>query len=215
MHREAVSAKLLEFMGMVAPIADKLNAVLAGGTSLALQLGHRTSADLDFFTQSSFNNEYIISEIGKNVAGFQVIDEKEDTLSLIGNGIKLSFFRYPYPFIEERVRFEGVSLSGILDIASMKILAIVQRGTKRDFVDLFFVLQDVPFAKVARNMVARFGTDRLNPVVMGKALVHFIDADSNPDPNFVVGMQVDWGTIKKFFRNHVKAMVLELDQVSK
>lgn len=211
MHKEVLPNEVLRLFRSLKPIAKKLNAVLAGGTALALQIGHRMSADLDFFSLSDFSNEAVISQIRQTGQEFHVIDEAEVTLSLSMEGTKVSFFKYDYPFTES-VNFEGIPLAGTIDIAAMKTIAIIQRGTKRDFVDLFFVLQEVAFAKITRNMVDKFGQQRLNPVVMGKALVYFTDADSNPDPNYVAGKKVGWERIKKYFRENVKLMALELDK---
>ncbi len=80
----------------------------------------------------------------------------------------------------------------------MKVIAISQRGTKRDFVDLFFILQDLPFHKVAEHMVKRFGKERINPIHLGKSLVYFSDAESNPEPEHIKGKEYA-GIISKFF----------------
>ena len=114
-----------------------------------------------------------------------------------------------YPFLEKPTPCEGINIAGVLDIAAMKIIAISQRGTKRDFVDMYFILQGVPFHKVAEHMVRRFGKGRINPIVIGKALVYFSDADSNPGPEYI-GEAVEWEVIKTFFRQHAKQFVLDL-----
>lgn len=103
----------------------------------------------------------------------------------------------------------------MLDTASMKVIAISQRGTKRDFVDLYFILQKMPFHKIADHMVRRFGKERINPVHIGKSLVYFSDADSNPEPQYMKGKNIDWDKVKKFLRNHVKQFVLDLDTAVK
>jgi len=97
----------------------------------------------------------------------------------------------------------------------MKVIAINQRGSKRDFVDLYFVLQDIPFHKIAANMVKRFGDERINPVHIGKSLVYFSDADTNPEPAYIKRREVEWERIRGFFRNHVKQFVLDLDAALK
>ena len=89
------------------------------------------------------------------------------------------------------------------------------RGAKRDFVDLYAILQEIPFHQVARHTVLRFGKERINPVQTGKSLVYFADADTNPDPAYRKGMELDWEDIKKFFRGHVKQFVLDLEAARK
>ena len=64
-------------------------------------------------------------------------------------------------------------------------------------------------------MISRFGKERLNPVHIGKSLVYFSDADSNPEPRYLKGKSIEWGRVKKFFRNHVKQFVFDLDAAIK
>ncbi len=193
-------------------IAAGHEAILAGGTALALQIGHRISCDLDFFTKKPLATDKLISKIGKIAHGdFQVIIEEEDTVIFQIEGVKVSFFQYEHPFLAKKIEYAGVTIAGILDIASMKVIAISQRGMKRDFVDLYFIVQAIPFHLVADYMVKRFGKERISPVHIGKSLVWFADAESNPDPAYSQGKEVSWETVKKFFRNHVKQFTIDIE----
>lgn len=191
------------------------NAVLAGGTALALHLGHRISVDIDFFTDAEFNTETIISEIRKTKAPLHILSEGEGYLIAEVSGIKTSLFKYEYPFIEELSVYKSIRIAGVLDIASMKIIALSQRGTKRDFVDLFFILQDLPFHKIAENMIMRFGRERINSVHIGKSLVYFSDAESHPEPAYMEGKEISWPKVKNFFRHYVKQFTLDIDSAVK
>ena len=190
-------------------IASDNHLVLAGGTALALQLGHRISVDLDFFTGDDFSTESLIQEINKFKLGCQILQEGAGTLTCIVNGIKVSFLMYPYPFMETAARVKGIPIAGVLDIAAMKVIAITKRGAKRDFVDLYFIMQDTPFWKIAANMMKRFGAERITPLLIGKALVFFDDAEADPEPQYLRDKPY-WKDIKKFFRKNVKQMVLDL-----
>lgn len=211
MHRECFSENGWKILSSLKDIFNKHNAVLAGGTALALRLGHRISMDLDFFTGSDFDTDRLISEIRKKGQTFRLISEGDGYFLIEVDAIKISMFKYEYPFIEKPVTYEGIKVAGILDIASMKVIAISQRGTKRDFVDLYFILQDMPFHKIAEHMVRRFGKERINPIHIGKSFVYFSDAESHPEPEFLKGKSVSWDQVKKFFRNHVKQIVYDLD----
>ncbi|MBA4349021.1 MAG: hypothetical protein C0415_03410 [Thermodesulfovibrio sp.] len=211
MHKECFSKKGWEVLHILKDMLNKYNGMLGGGTALALHLGHRISVDLDFFTNADFKTESVVSGIRKTGHPFRIISEGEEHLIADVDGIKVSFLKYDYPFMDKPAIYKGIRIAGILDIASMKVIAICQRGTKRDFVDLFFILQDMPFHKVAEHMVKRFGKERINPVHIGKSLVYFSDADSNPDPAYVKGKELKWEIIKKFFKNHVKQFVFDLD----
>jgi hypothetical protein len=140
-----------------------------------------------------------------------MLQEEQGTLTMTVDGVKVSFFHTPYPFLEKKTGQNGIPVAGLIDIASMKVLAITQRGAKRDFVDLFFILRELPFAKVAENMIARFGKERTNPVIVGKALGYFSDAEADPEPAYL-GKKKEWKTIKKFFIDHVQQFALDLDR---
>ena len=187
------------------------NAVLAGGTAAALHLGHRLSKDLDFFTPTAFQNENIWAEIQRTGLPYKVIKEGPEFVIAEVNGIKWSLFQYPYPFLHPSKRVEGVRVAGLLDVAAMKVIAISQRGTKRDFVDLYFILLQIPFHKIAAHMVEWFGVQRINPIHIGKALVYFTDAESDPEPQFFPQQKVHWSRVKNFLQDHVKQFVFDLD----
>jgi len=210
MHIECLPPEGQKLLGRFKEIAAENHLVLAGGTALALQLGHRISVDLGFFTGDDFSTESLIQEINKLKLSCQILQEGAGTLTCIVNGVKVSVLRYPYPFIETAGRVKGIPVAGILDIAAMKVIAITQRGAKRDFVDLYFIMQNVPFWKVAANMMNRFGAERITPLLIGKALVFFDDAEADPEPQYLRD-KTDWKDIKKFFRKNVKQVVLDLE----
>lgn len=185
--------------------------ILAGGTALALQIGHRISEDLDFFTEKTFSTDKVFQKIKRAGLVPAILQEEEGTLVLTVNDTKISFFHYAYPFIEEKTPFRGIHLANVIDIASMKVIAISQRGAKRDFIDLYFILRSIPFWKIAENMTARFGKDRINPVNIGKSLVYFNDAEEDPEPRYSGKTKPEWKAVKKFFTGHVRQMVLDME----
>ena len=209
MHKECFPDQGWKVLGLIVNIMASYNAVLAGGTALALHIGHRESGDLDFFTTTPFRVDSVISDIRKTGQEFSIRSEGPEHVVALIDGIKFSLFLYDYPFIDGVTQYEGVHVASMLDIAAMKAIAISQRGTKRDFVDLYFILQDLPFHKIAQHMVQRFGKERINPILMGKAFVYFADAESNPEPRYT-GEGVGWNKVKDFFRKHVKQFVLDL-----
>lgn len=189
--------------------------VLAGGTALALQLGHRISVDLDFFTDRPFSTEKLFQKLEQSSLTLRVIEESQGTLNLLVNRVKVSFLYYPYPFLDRLMKWNGIFLAAPMDIAAMKVIAISQEGAKRDFVDLYFLLQDTPFRRVAEHMVQRYGRSRINPVAIGKALAYFRDAEDDPDPEYCGKERPGWEEIKKFFLRNLKQMVLDLENASR
>lgn len=209
-HKECLPAQGWSVLKKLGGIVSGHGFVLAGGTALALQQGHRISHDLDFFTLGNFRNDRLISEVRKVTRDFRVMSEEEGGLTAEIEGVKVSFLRYEYPFLDKTVRMGKVELAGVLDIAAMKVIAISQRGVRRDFVDLFTVLQDIPFHRVASHMMRRFGRERISPLHIGKSMVYFADAETDPDPSYCRGREISWVSVRKFFRDHTKQFVLDL-----
>ncbi len=215
MYKECLPAKGWKVLHDLKDMLAKRGAILAGGTALALHIGHRISIDLDFFTNKDFKVEPVISGIRKTGRSFSIIAEGEGHITANIDGMKFSLLKYEYPFLEKPAFYKGIRVAGIFDIASMKVIAVSQRGTKRDFIDLYFILQDIPFHKLAGHMVKRFGRERINPVHVGKSLVYFSDAESNPEPEYLKGKEVRWEKVKTFFRRHVRQFVFDLDAAVK
>lgn len=212
MHVECLQEKALRLIPKLKKIVTDGGFILAGGTAAALHMGHRRSHDFDFFTKRHFSNERLLRTIKKWGLPMAVLQEEQGTLTLLIDGIKVSFFEYPYPFNEPRIFLSGIPVAGLVDIASMKMLAITQRGAKRDFADLYCILTKIPSPVIAGNMVARFGRDRISPVVIGKALVNFTDAEADPDPEYLGTHKGKWKEIKQYFVNQVKQIVLDIEK---
>ena len=192
----------------IAPAMNSYGAVLAGGTGLALRLSHRISTDFDFFTPKAFDSHGLTAKFRRMGLSPDVRQADRRTFIAIFPESKFSLFQYPYPFLETD-SFEGVKVASALDIVSMKIAAITQRGVKRDFVDLYYILQDMPFQKAAAALTTRYGT-AISTLTIGKALVFFAEAEDSPDPVYI-GEGVKWETVKRFFEKHVRQFVLDLE----
>ena len=214
MHLKCLTPAARKVLKVIAPVAAAKGFVLAGGTAVALHLGHRVSVDFDFFTMRSFRPDRLHQAINGLDLETLILQEEPGTLTLSADGVKMSFFHYPYAFLEATSTLQGIQIAGLVDIASMKLMAMMQRGAKRDYVDLYWILQDIPFSKIAANMINRYGANRVNSLVIGKALVFFQDADADPDPAYL-GKRIAWAKVKKYFIDHVKQFVLDIQQVVK
>lgn len=146
MHTEVLGKKtakgleVLNVSGVLEPF------YLAGGTALALHLGHRLSHDLDFFASKPFHPKEIAKKISA-LGNFSNVVIEAGTLHGAFNGVKVSFLYYPYRLISKTARW-SCAIAGVKDIACMKIDAISNRGVKKDFVDLYCVLAHAPFIDV-------------------------------------------------------------------
>ena len=114
---------------------------LAGGSAVALHLGHRRSVDLDFFiAKDEFEMVPLLNDL-RRVGHLTVQQQSHGTLNAALEGTKVSFFVYPYPLLEDLHALEEVQIAELLDLALMKLVSISQRGAKRDFIDLYQIGQ--------------------------------------------------------------------------
>ena len=178
------------------------NAYLAGGTALALQLGHRISYDLDFFTTKEFNEELLLPEI-KKISNFQL--EKIAWGTILGKfeGVLFSIFYYKHPLLYPKKKFGMINIVDVRDIAAMKIAAIASRGTKRDFVDLYFICKEtISLKKAIQFYDKKYKNLAATSIHIIKSLVYFDDAEPDEMPRML--KEVAWEDIKKYFENEVR-----------
>lgn len=165
---------------------------LAGGTSLALQLGHRKSIDLDFFIEKLPLHENILRNFKEKKPAVLLSDETGLNLNL--NKTKISFLQYPYPLLEPLLDYEGIKLAGILDISCMKLNAITQRGEKKDFYDLFEILKKYSLSELLSAFNKKFRSYNYQKLALLKSLIYFDDADKSPDPILI--NKTSWKEVK-------------------
>ncbi|EFK08376.1 conserved hypothetical protein [delta proteobacterium NaphS2] len=161
-------------------IAGEINQFyLAGGTGLALQLGHRISEDLGFFSEKTFETENLVSLVGPD----KIISTRPGTLNCIKEGVKLSFLFYEIPLCFHVHSWKGVNVAAWQDIVAEKIKTISQRGAKKDFWDVYAVIKlCASLELVSELFLKRFVDSRINLYHVLKSLVYFADAENEPDP---------------------------------
>ena len=199
LHYETIipeTQSLLEKLSAL-PVLD--DARLVGGTALALQLGHRTSVDLDFFGRINADSEEL-RDILREVGRVEVASVSKNINIFWVNGIKVDMVNYPYPWLDLPIVEDGVRLASLNDIAAMKISAIVNRGTKKDFIDLYTLLQHFALDEIL-DMYSRKYSDGSLFIVM-KSLTYFDDAETDPMPNVL--NDTTWETVKDFLRKVVR-----------
>ncbi|MHB8108066.1 MAG: hypothetical protein ACYDH4_11670 [Candidatus Cryosericum sp.] len=212
MHPECVEEKARIVMSRLGPTLGMHGAVLASGTGLALHLGHRISGDLEFFTQRAFRPTDILEELRALAGIVQPVAMEGGTMIVEADGARLSLTEESTRFIEPTTRVNGCDVAGIIDIAAMKVMAIERDGTRNDFVDLYVVLQMMPFRKIICNALERYGGAELEPVTVGKGLVWFERADAQVDSHSIhTGVPIPWERVRDFFHSSVRQFVLDLD----
>lgn len=173
---------------------------LAGGTALALQIGHRISVDLDFFGNVDFEPIDILDSI-RDISEVNIINQSRAILILNTGGIKTDFVRYRYPLLNPIVEIEGIRLLSTLDIGAMKLAAITNRGRKRDFFDLYFLLQTYTLRDLMDAYNAKYADG--SEFLVNKSLVFFDDAEEDDLPE-VFDTAVTWSLVKETVAREVK-----------
>lgn len=198
LHLETISPDTLTLLKKIQSLDEFNNTRLVGGTALALQLGHRKSIDLDFFG----NFETSLEELTTILSEFSTVtpvSSSRMTRFLVVDGVKVDIVSYPYGWIDNPVSAEGVVLAGIKDIAAMKLSAITNRGTKKDFIDYYFLLKRYSLKELIELYRQKYSDAQLFTSI--KSLSCFDDAESDPMPDMIV--PVDWDEVKSTIRNEV------------
>ncbi|MDI1471666.1 MAG: nucleotidyl transferase AbiEii/AbiGii toxin family protein [Thermodesulfovibrio sp.] len=189
----------LQHKKVILKISDFLNLgefYLAGGTAVYYYLRHRKSLDLDFFTNKIFDFRNFKELFNQ----FETSHLNHNTIYTTIEDIKVSFFHYPYPLLKPLNNLEIVKVASLEDIGAMKVLSIIQRGSKKDFVDLYFIINTLNLSinDLIKLFTKKYG--KFNPLIIHKALVFFDDADNEPDLMMI--KKTDWSKIKKYFMFH-------------
>lgn len=175
---------------------------LAGGTALALHLGHRYSEDFDFFSEKPFEVDTLLRSL-KAAGKCQDVAQSPGTLMLQFETIKCSFIFYKYPLLDPPVispwEFGIVS---VREIGAMKIMAIGGRGRRRDFVDLYFIARDLGLEKVWQDFEIKYAGTGYEPYHFMSALTYFSDAEMDNMPNMI--SKLDWKDVRQFFEAEIK-----------
>ncbi|MGH7492694.1 MAG: nucleotidyl transferase AbiEii/AbiGii toxin family protein [bacterium] len=186
------------------PEIDKF--YLAGGTALALHLGHRYSRDFDFFTGEQFDEGMLLQNL-QNLGQCQDIRKTRQTLFLKFEAILCSFILYKYPLIDfPAVTPWGFSIVSMREIGAMKIMAIGDRGRRRDFVDLYFIMRDLGIEKIWQDFETKYAGTGYDSYHFLRALTYFDDAEG--DPMLEMIDEIEWMEVKKHLENEVRKIIL-------
>lgn len=177
---------------------------LAGGTSLALQYGHRKSIDLDLFGELEMSSEELI-DVLKNIGQVQVIKDSRRIHTYSINGVKTDIVEYSYPWIDESIQHDSFILASDIDIAAMKLNAVSGRGTKKDFIDVYFLLKRMSLTTMIRHFEKKY-EDGSTYLVL-RSLTYFEDAEDDLDPVMLVPCK--WDDVKRVINAAVNEYVKE------
>ncbi|MBN1331330.1 nucleotidyl transferase AbiEii/AbiGii toxin family protein [Candidatus Dojkabacteria bacterium] len=199
-HREVLNKKQLELWPLLPQFKDFY---LAGGTSLALQIGHRKSIDFDLFHNAPINTEEILKLLDKNRISNVIVDT-QDEFTLIYNQMKLTFLNYPFN-VKTNVKLENIESIDPLTIAAMKAYALGRRAKWKDYVDLYFVSRKYSLDHIidrAKNIFDNLFSEKL----FRTQLCYFDDVDYTEKVEYTEGHEV---TDKKI-KEHLKKVSTDL-----
>jgi predicted nucleotidyltransferase component of viral defense system len=191
LHINTIPANTLELLKSIQSVPELRNFNLSGGTALALQIGHRISVDLDFFGNSPFELSEIISLIDK-FGTIHLLNQSRNILVLTINGIKVDFVNYKYSQLGDIIHENNIRLFDLQDIGAMKLAAIIGRGRKRDFIDLYLLLQHYSLTELMSFYKQKY-PDGSEFLVM-RSLTYFEDADKDEDLQMLI--PCDWNIVK-------------------
>ncbi|AEE53838.1 nucleotidyl transferase AbiEii/AbiGii toxin family protein [Haliscomenobacter hydrossis] len=202
LHTTTVYPATLELLKSLMQLPTLEGYNLAGGTALALQIGHRISVDLDFFGNVDFEPIDILDSI-RDISEVSIINQSRAILILNAGGIKTDFVRYRYPLLNSIVEIEGIRLLSTLDIGAMKLAAITNRGRKRDFFDLFFLLKTYTLRSLMDAYNAKYADG--SEFLVNKSLIYFDDAEEDDMPE-IFDTSLSWSLVKETIAREVKQL---------
>jgi predicted nucleotidyltransferase component of viral defense system len=176
---------------------------LVGGTALSLRYGHRTSVDLDLFYSEKFDPDKIVAELKNEFAKGYSSESKTARWGIFCylDGVKVDLVHYPHPLISEIEISNNIRMYSDPDIIAMKLNAILGRGKKKDFWDLYELLYHYSLKDMIRFHETKFPEQNLL-ITIPQAITYFDDAEESEDPVSLKGQT--WETVKKFIQQKVR-----------
>ena len=199
-HWEVVSPLLRGLLIEIGQEPFSRRFYLAGGTALALRLGHRVSVDLNFFSQTDELPDDSRAEIVAALRKRRVVRMLED---VVGNllleieGYHVGFFGYGYALLEPPDEVAGVRVGGLADVGLMKLDAIADRGARKDFYDVYFISRQIPLDRLLDQSPIKYPYTRGFGMMVLEGMVDFDRADQDAPVETIP--PVAWETIKEFF----------------
>lgn len=191
LYRETVEPLTLELLTHLMGLDFFKDYRLVGGTALSLQMGHRISVDLDFFGLPKFDLRNFELEM-KQSFEVDIFRRTKFIQQMNINNVKVDIVEYPYQWIDEIIETDRIRMASDKDIAAMKINAITNRGSKKDFVDLYALLKKYTYEEIMSFYLSKYPDG--NKMLAIRSLNYFDDAD-NQDVEIL--WDVRWEDIKK------------------
>jgi hypothetical protein len=207
-HPEALAPASQELLGRLATRPWAEDFYLAGSAALALHLGHRPVRDLDLMSGTNRLNgperRDLLGELLALSPGTEVETARDGYLFARVSGVGLRFFYYPYPQADPGEEIAGLAVASLADLGLMKLGAIISRGTRRDFVDLFLLCRELPLGELLERAGDKFGHVRDFPLQALKGLADLSQIDGEPMPR--LARPLDWEAVAAWLAEEVRRL---------
>ena len=205
MFYDILDEKRMGILPMLKPFKERF--YLAGGTGLALQIGHRDSADFDFFMDNHFDTPALyahLTEAFRRTDLLKTLEEKDSLTVIVAGEVRLSFLRYPYALLNPCMNEENLRIASIEDTGCMKLSAVVSRAVEKDFVDLYVILKKIPLKELLVSVKKKMPDLDANLVL--KSLVYFDDI-AEEKIKFRHGFKISLDEVRRFMEEQVKMLM--------
>lgn len=195
LHKEILTKEQLELLPLLEDFSKSFG--LVGGTAIALHIGHRRSIDFDLFSGGQFNNQSILKKIKRTLKIDEVIVNKLDELTFTLNGVKFTFFNYPYKISYSKKIGSFVKMPDLLTLAAMKAFALGMRAKWKDYVDLYFIIKNhYSIEDISKKAKKIFG-NHFNEKIFRGQLAYFEGINYSEEVKYMPGFAVSDKTVKK------------------
>lgn len=193
-------------LGKLAPLRS-FGYYLAGGTALALQLGHRTSLDFDCYSNEKLETAKLATTLKQSLPAIAISRQTDETFQAVAFDVSISVFYYPYPLLNALVDYPPIQLASLEDIAAMKVVALVQRARQRDFFDIYYLIGQLGIDRIIACAYRKYPWYEENNKIVLQALTYFEDADKDDEVGriTVFDKNLRWEDVKEAIRREVRA----------
>lgn len=171
---------------------------------MALRWGYRRSVDLDLFTGKAFDSLMLQDGLAASIGDFAISNRTTGSLRFTSGGVKAELFHHPYPLIAPVERRGGIRLLSLEDLAAMKVNAVTNRGSKKDFSDLLTLHDhDIPLDRALDHFCRKYGES--GRLLAARSLLWFEDTEAEPDPYYLNGWT--WTEVRARFERLARELV--------
>jgi len=206
LYTQTVAPKTLELISKLMTDTAFNHFILVGGTSLALQIGHRISIDLDLFCNETFDENKLVEYL-RTQYKFELDFIDKETVKGEIDGIKIDCISHKYPWLNSPITINGIRLAGYEDLAAMKLNAIVGNGTRiKDYIDIAYLSYKITLNEMLNAYQTKYAS---NGVMVLKAIAYFDDINFDEPISMFDKTNFDWRKIKK----HLLLMIKSPDKI--